>query len=101
MAFEGAARATCRGGPPVVPNNTILVRDDCAATGRCASADARITPAGIFNVSRLDKDMDAPSRYTRCRVAHKGDDIQHYNILPAHVEFNVPDIPMLLTERLS
>ena len=70
MAFDGAARATCRGGPPVVPNNTILVRDDCAATGLRASADAKITPAGIFSVSRLDKDMDDPSRYVRrSRVA--------------------------------
>jgi len=59
MAFEGAARPTCKGGPPVVPNNTI-VRADCPAASLGASAGARSAPAEIFSVSRLFNVTDRP-----------------------------------------
>ena len=53
MAFEGAARIAVKGGPPVVPNNTILVRADCPAARFGTRAGARNAPAAIFSVSRL------------------------------------------------
>jgi hypothetical protein len=51
MAFEGAARITRKGGPPVVPNNRILVRVACPAARPGPSADVRSAPAEIFSVS--------------------------------------------------
>src|SRR6185312_283466 len=53
MAFEGAARIAVKGGPPVVPNSTILVRADCPAARFGTKAGARSPPAAIFSVSRL------------------------------------------------
>src|SRR5262249_3065957 len=69
MAFEGAARITCKGGPPVVPNNTILVRAGCAAARPGASAGARSAPAEIFNVCRLSSIMGAPNSHAESYIS--------------------------------